>query len=312
MLAPSVLLRQTASLTDMSAKTSVIIPNLNSPLIGHTIDSIRTQQFDLSSVEVVVVGLDDAGYVRQDALVQFVSTGEPVWPGVARNIGASHAGGDILVFIDADCTARRDWLARLMNRFRDPTVDVVGGGVDFQFDNYWMLCDNLSVFHEQLAGTPRATRPTLITINLAVRRSAFEAVGGFDNSYHTRAGEDVDLTLRLHKQGYPLYFEPEAVVVHLGGRRTLLDMWAHTWVFGWYSTRVRPRYVQQRGGPGFLQSWWSLGLLSPIVASGLTVRAFRHRALWRYWYAVPGVFLAKWAWTLGAAHRLWSQARDKD
>lgn len=297
---------------DMPTRISVIIPSLNSLFIDRTLVSVKAQQFDLSSVEVLVVGLDDAGCVQEDEWVQFVSTGEPVWPGTARNIGASHATGEVFVFLDADCVARPDWLARLIDRFCNSVVAVVGGGVNFEFDNYWALCDNLSVFHEQLAGTSRATRPVLASINLAVRRSAFEAIGGFDDSYHTRASEDVDFVLRLRQQGYQLFFEPEAVVTHLGGRRTFRDMWTHTWVFGQYSTRVRPEYADQRGGPGFLQHWSSLGLLSPVVAAGLTLRAFRHRTLWRYWYAAPGIFLAKWAWTLGAAHRLWLRARGQE
>jgi GT2 family glycosyltransferase len=288
----------------MSPDVSIIIPSLDSAYIHRTLASIREQQFDLARAEVLVVGLDEARLVEEDRLVRFISTDQPIWPGVARNLGVAQSRGKILVFLDADCVARYDWLARLMDRYYDPTVQVVGGAVDFQFENYWMLCDNLSVFHEQLAGTPRATHPTLASINLSVRRSAFEAVGGFDNSYHTRAGEDIDLCLRLGQQGYQLHFEPDAVVTHLGGRRTFREMWDHTWVFGHYSTRVRPEYAGQRGGPAFLQHGWSLALLSPAVAAGLTLRVFRRRALWRHWYAAPGVFLAKWAWTLGAANRL--------
>ena len=52
---------------------------------------------------------------------------------------------------------------------------------------------------------------------LAVRREAFEAIGGFDPGYFMFF-EDVDLGLRLGKAGYASVYVPSARVTHLGGR----------------------------------------------------------------------------------------------
>ena len=57
------------------------------------------------------------------------------------------------------------------------------------------------------AGTPYAQ-----TANCAVRRVAFEAVGGFDEQ--ARCGEDADLCFRLAALGWGLGERPEALVVH--------------------------------------------------------------------------------------------------
>jgi N-acetylglucosaminyl-diphospho-decaprenol L-rhamnosyltransferase len=54
---------------------------------------------------------------------------------------------------------------------------------------------------------------------LLVRRSAFEAIGGFDESYFMYF-EDVDLGARLAKAGWRNLYVPDAVVTHTGAHST--------------------------------------------------------------------------------------------
>ena len=54
---------------------------------------------------------------------------------------------------------------------------------------------------------------------LAIRREAFEAVGGFDESYFLYA-EEMDLCWRLRAAGWQIRFTPEAAVVHEEGAST--------------------------------------------------------------------------------------------
>ncbi len=55
---------------------------------------------------------------------------------------------------------------------------------------------------------------------LAIRREAFEAVGGFDVSFFMYS-EEVDLCYRLHATGWQVHFAPVATVVHVGGASTM-------------------------------------------------------------------------------------------
>jgi len=55
---------------------------------------------------------------------------------------------------------------------------------------------------------------------LAVRREAFEAVGGFDESFFMYF-EDADLCYRLEQRGWEVHFTPTATVVHVGGASTV-------------------------------------------------------------------------------------------
>jgi N-acetylglucosaminyl-diphospho-decaprenol L-rhamnosyltransferase len=54
---------------------------------------------------------------------------------------------------------------------------------------------------------------------MLVRRNAYDAVNGFDDSYWMYM-EDVDLCFRMHKAGWDVWFQPEATVFHVGGVST--------------------------------------------------------------------------------------------
>ncbi|MBP1733132.1 MAG: glycosyl transferase, family 2, partial [Deltaproteobacteria bacterium] len=54
---------------------------------------------------------------------------------------------------------------------------------------------------------------------MAIRREAFETVGGFDESFFMYS-EEVDLCYRLHAVGWQIHFAPVTTVVHSGGTST--------------------------------------------------------------------------------------------
>jgi len=99
------------------------------------------------------------------------------------------------------------WLASCAQALE--TVDVVAGVFDF-----WSLNG-----HEELPPVPASMQqysflPAGLSANLAVRRQAFEAVGGFSQELVT--GEDIDLCWRLQTEGFRFAVEFEAVVSKRG------------------------------------------------------------------------------------------------
>ena len=62
--------------------------------------------------------------------------------------------------------------------------------------------------------------PWLKGAALAIRREAFEAVGGFDESFFMYF-EDADLCYRLMAAGWEIYFAPVTTVVHVGGASSM-------------------------------------------------------------------------------------------
>lgn len=291
-------------------RVSVIIPNLNSTIIDRTLAALRTQDFDLSQVGVLVVGLDEPGLVQTDELVRLISTGVPATPAVARNIGIRQARGDLLCFTDADCIPARDWLASLTASFEDGSVHMVGGGMTFEAGNYWTLCDNLSWFHDYLVSTDEGVRVQLPSLNLCVRRGVIDKVGLFNEKYPTAAGEDAEWTTRMRQAGYTLHFVPGAVVHHRPSRVCFSAILRHAHIYGRHSVKVNPALADFLGVPVILKRWWAVLLLAPAMALAVTSKLYlADRTLWRYWYAAPGILATKVAWCMGAVRTLHESGR---
>jgi hypothetical protein len=246
--------------------------------------------------------MDKYGLVKENAIVRFDRTEHPLSAAKARNRGAQRAAGDVLVFMDADCTARPDLLNVYHDRFQNTEVAVVGGGVKFSSQNYWALADNLSMFHDYLASSPAELKPQLPSLNLAIRRNVFFSIGGFDE--RRPFSEDADLTIRLKQQGIHLNFEPRATIFHNPSRNTLSDLWKHAYYQGMYSTKVDPRYIDVEGLPVIFRTSLGLILGSPVLAVATALKMFAIQPQIRsYWYTFPAILLAKFAWCIGASHR---------
>lgn len=281
-------------------KFSIIIPNLNSPTIHLTLEGLARQRDMNVEFEILVVGLDEPGLVRESPRIRFVSTGAPVFPAVARNIGLRLARGEIVCFLDADCVPQPDWLARIDRWFDDPAIAVLGGGIGTSETGFWTIADHLSTFHDYLATTAAGTREQLPSLNLIIRKSVLNQAGYFDES--RPIGEDSDLTTRLRLRGFALHFDPCAVVNHMPNRRTARAVLRHAWRHGRYSIKVDSRWrTVLRPQLPFRHRALML-LTAPLLALVVTAGIYRaDRAVWRWWYVAPAIFLLKFIWCLGAA-----------
>ena len=94
-----------------------------------------------------------------------------------------------------------------------------------------------------------------------VRRSAFEQVGGFDESYFMYA-EDVDLCWRLGHAGWRVMYAPTAEVTHVQGQST--NRHPYRMIVEHHRSLLRFASRSSKG--------WRAALL-PLVAVGLVVRA---------------------------------------
>ncbi len=285
-------------------QVSIIIPNLHSPTLGRTLESLRAQTYNLDKIEVLVVGQDKYNLITEDELVHFIRTDKPVIQAIARNIGVRHARGEILAFIDADCIAASDWVQTIVTRFQDPNVHWLGGGVTFGGDGYWILCDNVSTFYEWVSTAPRGTRKCLASLNFAVRRSAWAQVDGFDESL--AKAEDTDLSLRARLEGFNLDFEPSAVVVHKQhpSRNRPCVIMRRAFESGAWTLAVFKRYEDAMGLPIFYRQPWIMLALSPLTALGVVVKMLRNWTLWRFWYVLPAVCINRLLWRWGGVYYL--------
>jgi GT2 family glycosyltransferase len=132
----------------------------------------------------------------------------------ARAVAAAAARGDWLVFVDADTEPDPD----LLDAYFDPPpgerVGVLAGAIadvvveDTVTARYIAARRKL----DQATTLAHPSRPYAQTANCAVRRVAFEAVGGWPEPL--RSGGDADLCWRLAAAGWTIEARPRALVRH--------------------------------------------------------------------------------------------------
>ena len=290
---------------DVISTVSVIIPNLNCPILDQALDALHAQTLEPGvSIEIIVVGRDEPGHLRGYPEVAYIQTEHPVPPAIGRNIGIEKAQGELIACLDADCIADSKWLAAMLAAHREhPHRTVIGGSIEIEADNYWALADNLSSFHAYLPSHVPAQYPVLPTCNVSMRRAAFEQVGLFDKDL--TFDEDADWMMRARRKGFTLRFYPRARIWHRTQRSSFHATISHAELWGSYSIITRHRYRDLQPLPSVLARWWSLLGCSPLIAAAVTAGIYaRNPRTFRYLHTSPVVFLAKMAWCWGAARRL--------
>ena len=134
----------------------------------------------------------------------------------ARNRGAARGNAQWLLFIDADVDPAPDILDQYFRPIPDEDVGLLAGGVqDAPLQPNPTRAERYAVHAEQMSQT-RTLRAGpwayAQTANAAVRREAFEQIGGFIEGI--RSGGDADLCFRLRVAGWRLESRERAGVIH--------------------------------------------------------------------------------------------------
>jgi cellulose synthase/poly-beta-1,6-N-acetylglucosamine synthase-like glycosyltransferase len=135
----------------------------------------------------------------------------------ARNAGALEASGSVLVFVDADVAVHPDAFVRIREAFeRDPDLSALFGSYDDEPSAPGIVSTFRNLLHHHVHQTAETPAQTFWAGLGAIRRPAFEALGGFDTvTPHRRAVEDVELGMRLADSGGRIVLDPELRCTHM-------------------------------------------------------------------------------------------------
>lgn len=214
-------------------KASIVLASYNrnrSSFLPELMKSLEKQDYQLNQFEAIVVDNGSTQDIR-DFLTIYKSRfafnyiqleGNP-GPAKARNLGVKNAQGEVIFFTDDDCLAPPNWLSTFVKILDNhPEVAAVGG---YQRAPQEILKAKRLAQYEWFVSTKiygvgdkeyigGFETPGVVTNNMVIRKSVFDAVGGFDEGFVVPAGEDADLKKRLVAAGYKLMYYPLGVEHH--------------------------------------------------------------------------------------------------
>lgn len=261
-----------------------MIPTFNgAETLGEQLDALATQDWQ-GPLEVIVSdngSTDDTravveSYAERFRSLTFVDSSDV--PGVAhaRNVGASAATGDYLLFCDCDDKVGDGWLKAMATALeRHPFV--AAKLEHRQLNPAWTRASYGEPQRDELPAPP-SFLPFAWGCSLGVRRDVHINVGGFDEAFYPAQGDDVDYCYRIQLSGTPIHLVP-AAVVHYRHRQCLGEIFRgfRGYGRGWptllkkYSPYGMQRPSQLRALAGWL-------LLVPRLP--LYLRTHERRALW--------------------------------
>ena len=222
--------------------TSLIICSRNRPvMLAESVASILSgtrlpteliiiDQSDTPSVQLAALRTDRACGIRY-------RWSQTIGLSRANNLGIALARCDLLAFTHDDVLVAPDWYETLVTaavaagahsavtgQVRPTEAQTPGGFVP-----------TIRVDDTPAIYTGRLDRDVLYPLNMAMYRSAFAEVGGFDERLGPGTifpgAEDSDLGFRLLEAGYAIHYVPQAVVYHRAWR-TAADYLPLRWAYG--------------------------------------------------------------------------------
>lgn len=214
-------------------KISVIIPAYNAEkTIIKCLSSVVGQKVKPFEIIVVDDGSSDNTVIFAKKFAKVIKNVLSKGPSGARNTGAKFSKGEVLAFTDSDCILNSEWLTNISKVFKDSEIGAVGGGYSSGIDkSFWQeFCTNeLNYRRKNWHGYVK----TLVSNNMAVRRSIFLEEGGFPEQYPVC--EDMLLSFNISLKHKVLWLADNGVIHHF--KNSLKSFLSHQFYFGKESTR---------------------------------------------------------------------------
>jgi glycosyltransferase involved in cell wall biosynthesis len=195
---------------------SVVIPAYNaSDYLPPCLDALVADGF--SPAEIVIVddgSTDDTPEIARDRGVTLIRNGAQSGAGAARNTGVAATSADIILFVDADVVVAKGTRDKILQALPPGGKNAaVFGSYDDAPASRRLVSHYRNLLHFHTHQTSPGRAHTFWTGLGAVRRSDFDAIGGFEPVF--RYPEDIDLGARLDAAGRRVELIPDIQGKHL-------------------------------------------------------------------------------------------------
>ena len=202
-------------MTIATSVVSIVIPAYNAEkVLGHCLDALLAQTAPRDEYEIIVAddgSTDGTRQVAESRAVRVV-TQPNRGAGAARNLGAQHACGDIVLFLDADSAPDARWIEAMTAPFNDPTIAGASGEKKTRQKNLWARFVQIEYDFKYDRIAAHSKIDFVDSSTAAYRREVFLSNGGFDTSL--MEAEDVELSFRLAERGYRMVLIRDAITYH--------------------------------------------------------------------------------------------------
>lgn len=262
---------------------SVIIPVYNR---RDEVNDLLASLAEQSNKDFEVMIVEDGSTVKCDDIVaRYTETvdvhyyyKENEGRSIARNYGIEHASGSYFIFFDSDCVIPKDYFKTLREELDKDFVPCFGGpdAADASFTDVQKAI-NFSMTAFLTTGGIRGGKVQLEkfvprSFNMGYSREVWEKVGGFREMF----SEDIDMSTRVRKAGFPIKLVRDAFVYHK--RRVSLKSFSRqTYVFGMSRITLKLLYPDSLKLVHCLPAVFVLGCLALILLA----------IFWQWWAILP-------------------------
>ena len=243
-------------------KFSIIIPVSNADTY---LDQCIKHCLELPYANYEVILLPDRPFPAPSP-IRVIPTDTPS-PSLKRNLGIQNALGEICAFLDADAYPAPDWLAKASQHFNRLDVAAVGGpNLTPDEDSRMQHAAGFVLASLFGGGAPERFSPfplhecdELQTVNMLVRKSVLEKIGGFDTNLWP--GEDAKLSYQIKALKLKMIYSPEVIVYH--HRRPLFrPLIKQLWNYGYTKPAAIKNHFSIKHLVFFIPSLFLLGLFA--------------------------------------------------
>ncbi len=218
---------------------SIVIPTYNRPeRLGDCLRSLTQLEYPRDRFEVVVV--DDGSSTPLDTVIEPLRSQLNITllrqanagPAAARNAGAQQAQGELLAFTDDDCMPARNWLSGFAHHLAQVPDAMVGGrSLNALPENLYSTASQALIDYLYSYYSDPQKEMFFASNNIALSRSLYSSVGGFDTAFPLAAAEDRELCDRWQQQGYSMCYAPEVTLRH-AHHLSLKSFWRQHFGYG--------------------------------------------------------------------------------